>query len=61
MLESVAQKNYPQTEGSYEKTMWSLVYCPEAGWAEFYFAENYQDGYRLSLRDAEPFVEKMGE
>lgn len=61
MLESVAQKNYPQTEGSYEKTMWSLVYCPEAGCAEFYFAENYQDGYRLSLRDAEPFVEKMGE
>lgn len=60
MLESVAQKNYPQTEGSYEKTMWSLVYCPEAGCAEFYFAENYQDGYRLSLRNAESFVEKMG-
>ena len=60
LLESVAQKNYPQTEGSYEKTMWSIVYCPEGRCADFYFAENYQDGYHLSLRDAESFVEKIG-
>ena len=33
MLESVAQKNYPQTEESYEKTMWSIVYCPLGRWA----------------------------
>ena len=38
MLESVAQKNYPQTEGSCEKTMWSIVYCPEGQYANFYFA-----------------------
>lgn len=49
MLESVAQKNYPKTDGSYEKTMWSIVYCPEGRCADFYFAENYDHEYRLIL------------
>lgn len=49
MLESVAQKNYPKTDGSYEKTMWSIVYCPEGCCADFYFAENYDSEYRLML------------
>lgn len=58
MLESVAQKNYPQAAGSYEKTMWSIVYCPEAGWADFYFNENYHDGYSLSLFGKDSFLKK---
>ena len=51
MLESVAQKNYPQTESDYEKTMWSIVYCPEARCADFYFAENYNHSYGLVLQE----------
>lgn len=41
LLESAAQKNYPQTADSYEKTMWSIVYCPEKRCTDLYFAENY--------------------
>ena len=35
LLESVAQKNYPQTADSCEKTMWSIVCCPERHCADF--------------------------
>lgn len=56
MLESVAQKNYPQMEGSYEKTMWSIVYCPEGLCADFYFSENYQHSYGLLLREKGSFL-----
>ena len=58
LLESVAQKNYPQTEGSYEKTMWSIVYCPRGLCAEFYFAENYAHSYTLLLREKGSFLER---
>ena len=58
MLESVAQKNYPKTEGSYEKTMWSIVYCPEGLCADFYFAENYENGYALVLLEKGGFLKK---
>lgn len=58
MLESVAQKNYPQTEGSYEKTMWSIVYCPEGRCADFYFAENYQHQYGLLLLEKGSFLKR---
>ena len=51
MLESVAQKNYPQTEGSYEKNMWSIVYCPLGRYADFYFAENFEHSYGLMLQE----------
>lgn len=51
LLESVAQKNYPQTADSYEKTMWSIVYCPEGRCADFYFAENYEHSYGLMLQE----------
>lgn len=60
MLESVAQKNYPQTEGSYEKSMWSIVYCPEGLCADFYFAENYSQSYGLILREKGGFVKFQG-
>ena len=50
ILESVAQKNYPQTQDDYEKTMWSIVYCPEGRCADFYFAENYEHSYGLLLQ-----------
>ena len=56
MLKSVAQNNYPQTEGSYEKTMWSIVYCPEGRCADFYFAENYDSSYGLLLREKGSFL-----
>lgn len=61
LLESVAQKNYPHTEGGYEKTMWSIVYCPEKRRADFYFAENFEHGYRLSLKDENVFLKRREE
>ena len=60
LLESVAQKNYPQTEGAYEKTMWSIVYCPEGRCADFYFAENYESSYGLILREKGRFLKLQG-
>ena len=51
MLKSVAQFNYPQSEGSYERTMWSVVYTPMARAADFYFNENYEHCYILTLSD----------
>ncbi len=56
LLEGVSQKNYPQTDGSYEKTMWSIVYCPEGRCAEFYFKENYRQSYILTLSDGAGFL-----
>ena len=58
MLESVAQKNYPKTDGSYEKTMWSIVYCPKGRCADFYFAENYDHEYRLILLGKNGFLKR---
>lgn len=58
MLKSVAQNNYPQTEGKYEKTMWSIVYCPEGLCADFYFAENYEHSYGLLLREKGSFLKR---
>ena len=49
LLESVAQKNYPQSDGHYEKTLWSIVYYPEGRCADFYFSENYAHSYALVL------------
>ena len=48
LLESVAQKNYPQSDGHYEKTLWSIVYSPAGRCADFYFSENYAHSYCLS-------------
>ena len=58
LLESVAQKNYPQTADSYEKTMWSIVYCPEKRCADFYFAENYAHSYELMLSEKDSFLKR---
>ena len=58
LLESVAQKNYPQTEGNWEKTMWSIVYCPEGRCADFYFAENYEHSYGLLLQEKGSFLKR---
>lgn len=58
MLRSVAQMNYPQTNGSYEKTMWSIVYNPDALCADFYFSENYEQGYGLSLHENGSFIKR---
>ena len=51
MLSSVAQFRFPQSQGSYERTMWSVVYTPSALMAEFYFRENYEKSYFLTLHD----------
>ena len=59
LLKSVAQMNYPQTAGSYEKTMWSIVYCPEGRCADFYFAEDYQHSYGLLLQGKGSFVKQQ--
>ena len=61
MMESVAQKNYPQTEDNYEKTMWSIVYCPEGRCADFYFAENYEHSYGLLLHEKGSFLKRQGD
>ncbi len=61
LLESVAQKNYPRTEGNYEKTMWSIVYCPEGRCADFYFAENYENSYGLLLQEKGSFLKRQGD
>lgn len=58
LLQSVAQMNYPQTEGGYEKTMWSIVYCPEGRCADFYFAENYEHSYGLLLQEKGSFLKR---
>ena len=58
LLKSVAQNNYPQTEGSYEKTMWSIVYCPQSLCADFYFNENYEHSYGLLLQEKGSFLKQ---
>lgn len=42
----------------HEKTMWSIVYCPEGRCADFYFAENYEHSYGLILQEKGGFVKK---
>ena len=49
MLKSVAQSNYPQTDGSYETTLWSIVYNPVFCEAEFYFSEQYDQGCKMQI------------
>lgn len=58
MLLSVWQWNYPQTDGSYETTLWSIVYNPEDHWADFYFKED-EGAYTLFLNDEKDFVSPM--
>jgi len=55
-LASVAQSQYPQADGSYEVTLWSIVYVPEEQWADFYFREDYDHGHRLQLRNNNKFI-----
>lgn len=58
LLESVAQKNFPQSQDSYEKTVWSIVYHPEEHCADFYFAENYSHSYELILSGTTSFLKQ---
>ena len=58
MLLSVWQSNYPQSDGSYESTLWSIVYNPEDHWADFYFKED-EGAYTLFLNDEDEFVSPM--
>ena len=56
ILKSVAQNNYRDTSNDYEKTMWSIVYCPKSGSADFYFSENYEYSYELTLSRDGSFI-----
>lgn len=56
MLKSVAQFNFPQDEGSYEKTMWSAVYSPSDLTVRFYFNENYEHYYTLTMGDNDKWI-----
>ena len=56
LLECAAQKNYPQTADSYEKTTGSIVYCPEKRCTDLYFAENYAHSYELMLSEKDSFL-----
>ena len=58
LLESVAQKNFPQAADGYEKTMWSIVYCPEGHCANFYFAEDFTHSYELILSENGVFLKQ---
>lgn len=49
LLQSVAQRNYPQSQEGFEKTMWSIVYHPADRIAYFYFAEDYGHSCQLAL------------
>jgi len=53
MLESVSQSNYPQTDGSYEITMWSISYNLTECTADFCFMENYSHSYKLSFNNVD--------
>lgn len=56
-MQSIATVYVP-LDGSYEKTMWSIVYCPEGRYADFYFAENYDHEYRLILLGKNGFLKR---
>ena len=58
LLESVAQKNFVQSEGGFEKTVWSIVYCPEGKRADFYFNEDYGHSYGLMLMEKGSFIKR---
>ena len=50
-LEAVAQNG---SDG--DKTIWSIVYSPGEMRADFYFMEQYDRGYRLTLHDGNGFI-----
>ena len=56
LLMSAAQSNYPQEDGDFEVTLWSIVYDTEELCADFYFSEDFDHGYRLRLGDGTGFV-----
>lgn len=49
---------YVPLDGSYEKTMWSIVNCQEGRCADFYFAENYDHEYGLILLGKDGFLKR---
>ncbi len=55
-MKSVAQFNFPQK--NYEKTMWTVIYSPADLTARFFFAENYESSYTLTLKSDKWLSEK---
>lgn len=47
-LAAVSQSNF---DNEYEETMWSVVFIPETQTAMFYYRENYQNAYVITLND----------
>lgn len=52
LLASVAQSQYPRTDGDNDVTLWSIYYDPGHQRADFYFREDFDNGYRLYLLHA---------
>jgi len=57
LLQSVAQSNYQQPDGDPEATLWSIVYTPEKGSADFYSSEKFDRGFRLQLGKKDGFLD----
>ncbi len=49
LLASVAQSQYPQSDGDNDVTLWSIYYDPGNQQADFYFREDFKHGHRLFL------------
>ena len=49
LLASVAQSQYPRTDGDNDVTLWSIYYEPGNQKADFYFREDFDHGHRLFL------------
>lgn len=49
LLASVAQSQYPQSDGDNDVTLWSIYYEPGNQKADFYFREDFDHGHRLFL------------
>ena len=49
LLASVAQSQYPKSDGDNDVTLWSIYYEPGNQKADFYFREDFDHGHRLFL------------
>lgn len=53
---TIHRRQTAQTADGYEKTMESIVYCPEKCCTDLYFAENYAHSYELMLSEKDSFL-----
>ena len=53
---TIHRRQTAQTADGYEKTMGSIVYCPEKCCTDLYFAENYAHSYELMLSEKDSLI-----